>query len=420
VGQPELDTMLENESLRQLRQRVSVWCRLYPLSQQETEDYIIHRLSMAGGGHLDVFPPRVLKEIYRFSKGIPRLINLLCDRGLLAAYSASERQLNVKLIRKCVREVTGRTPQNGILAKLVSALAVFISVAAFGTLISTGAFSGVFNAEAKPVVKNPLIVKPAVAQPVAAQIVQPPPVAAPAAQTPKPPVAAPTAEAPKPPVAAPAAEAPKPAAAVPAQGSKAEAAYGMESRSAAVNTVLALWGAPSLAKEDESLALEKIAKARRMECLVGRMELNQLKTLNYPAVLEIAGDAGKTLYLPLVRLTGATFSTGANGELTVTTDWVEKHWSGKAYIFWRDFNGGPELLKKGDHGASVKWLQASMMKLGYIGDTKGVTGVYGAKTTRAIVKFQSENRIPIDGKASAVTMMFIINLLPEYKVPRLS
>ncbi len=385
VGQPELDAMLENESLRQLRQRVSVWCRLYPLDQRETNDYINYRLSIAGGGHLDIFSQRVLKEIYRFSNGTPRLINLLCDRALLAAYAVSERQVSLKTIRKCIREVTGKSPQSGLLSRLTSALAVLVSIAAFGLLISSGAFSGVFNAEAKGVGKQPV--------PTAKKV------------TPTPPV-----------VSAPAA--------VPAisqnPGSPAVSVlYGTEGRNAAVNSAFTAWEANPIAADEASLTLDKIAKARKLECLVGQMDMAQLKALNYPAVLEVSDDKGKTGFLAVMSLTGDTFHTGANGP-TVNKEWIEKHWKGKAYIFWKDFMGGSELLKKGDHGPAVEWLQSSMLKLGYVGDPKGVTGVYGDKTAKAVLRFQAENQMPPDGQAGAVTRMFIFNLLPEYKVPRLS
>ena len=79
IGQPELDTLLEKFELYQLNQRISVRYELEPLSEQETGDYIAHRINIAEGREVKM-NPRAIKKIYRFSRGIPRLINIFADR----------------------------------------------------------------------------------------------------------------------------------------------------------------------------------------------------------------------------------------------------------------------------------------------------------------------------------------------------
>ncbi len=93
VGQPELDEKLESADLRQLKQRIALRCRLEPLRKHETEAYILRRLRLAGANsHAGtLFPDQTMAAIYRYSRGVPRLINVLCDNALTIAYG---RQLS--------------------------------------------------------------------------------------------------------------------------------------------------------------------------------------------------------------------------------------------------------------------------------------------------------------------------------------
>jgi len=114
IGQPELAAMLQRPELRQLNQRVTARYNLEPLSRGETGAYIRHRLQVAGlGPGTELFPPRVVHAIHRHSRGIPRLINLLCDRMLLGAYGQEAPRVARRMLRKAVREVTGEMPSPG-------------------------------------------------------------------------------------------------------------------------------------------------------------------------------------------------------------------------------------------------------------------------------------------------------------------
>ncbi|RUA00619.1 MAG: hypothetical protein DSY89_06255, partial [Deltaproteobacteria bacterium] len=90
VGQPELNDLLSSYHLRQLGQRISLSCRLLPLTRRETRRYIAHRVSIAANRPEAVFSPAAAREIHAYSGGIPRLINTACDRSLLAAFSSNE------------------------------------------------------------------------------------------------------------------------------------------------------------------------------------------------------------------------------------------------------------------------------------------------------------------------------------------
>jgi general secretion pathway protein A len=104
-GQPELDEKLESNELRQLRQRISVRWRLHTLSQSETGDYVRHRLRVAAGGECQLFTEAALREVHRRAQGVPRVVNLLCDRSLLAGFGAGARSIGRGLVREAAREV---------------------------------------------------------------------------------------------------------------------------------------------------------------------------------------------------------------------------------------------------------------------------------------------------------------------------
>src|SRR5580704_7551080 len=132
IGQPELRELLGRNELRQLAQRITGRYHLHPLSRDETAAYVRHRLRVAGATN-DIFSPAALSEIFRLSQGVPRVINVFCDRALLGAYSLDRHRVTSPLVRHAASEVFGRrfTPHwlpwaatAGIAALLVGGLLV--------------------------------------------------------------------------------------------------------------------------------------------------------------------------------------------------------------------------------------------------------------------------------------------------------
>jgi general secretion pathway protein A len=105
VGQPELRRTLAAESLLQLRQRISVNCQIHPLSREETEQYILHRMERAGNRTAVIFPPDGLDLIAQKSRGIPRLINIICDYLLLTAYAAQTREIYGPMVMEILEDL---------------------------------------------------------------------------------------------------------------------------------------------------------------------------------------------------------------------------------------------------------------------------------------------------------------------------
>src|SRR5215207_8573922 len=109
IGQPELRTMLERPDLEQLAQRVIARFHLKALSSKETEHSIRHRLSVAGMTRSIPFDRKALQRIHEIARGVPRRINLLCDRSMLGAYAHGKNTVDGEVVEKAAREVFGRS-----------------------------------------------------------------------------------------------------------------------------------------------------------------------------------------------------------------------------------------------------------------------------------------------------------------------
>jgi general secretion pathway protein A len=108
IGQPELREKLNDRGLRQLRQRITVRYHLTPLSRQEVERYVQHRLEVVGANGRPSFTPWAIRSVFRYSGGIPRLINAVCDKALLAGFVEGTDLLTWRQVRRAIRELEGK------------------------------------------------------------------------------------------------------------------------------------------------------------------------------------------------------------------------------------------------------------------------------------------------------------------------
>ncbi len=109
IGQNELKKKLDKPDLRQLRQRIIVRYHLGPIEREETEAYILHRLSIAGSNGRPTFTPAAFRAIHHQSRGVPRLINAICDKTLLAGYVEGRDHLGWPQVRRAVRDLQGKS-----------------------------------------------------------------------------------------------------------------------------------------------------------------------------------------------------------------------------------------------------------------------------------------------------------------------
>jgi len=107
MGQPELRDRLNHPSLRQLRQRITVRYHLRPLKRQEVGHYVQHRLMVSGANGTPYFTGPALWRVYQYSHGIPRLVNAVCDKSLLAGFVNQQPSINYRLVGRAIRELEG-------------------------------------------------------------------------------------------------------------------------------------------------------------------------------------------------------------------------------------------------------------------------------------------------------------------------
>jgi general secretion pathway protein A len=105
VGQPELDAKLHRPELRQLRQRVELRHRLRPLTRDETSEYVRERLVLAGHETGRLFTSASLRTVYYYSRGIPRVVNVLCDNSLLTAFAREFPRISARVVDEAAREI---------------------------------------------------------------------------------------------------------------------------------------------------------------------------------------------------------------------------------------------------------------------------------------------------------------------------
>jgi putative secretion ATPase (PEP-CTERM system associated) len=111
LGQPELNALLGRPELEQLRQRIAVSTHISPLSREETEAYILHRLKVAGNEHAVIFQDGAMDEIFTFSRGIPRLVNIACDFLLLSAFADGAKTIDAALVKEVVEDLIINSPK---------------------------------------------------------------------------------------------------------------------------------------------------------------------------------------------------------------------------------------------------------------------------------------------------------------------
>jgi general secretion pathway protein A len=132
IGQPELNDILNEVKCRQLKQRVSLRYHIKPLDRDEMREYIKLRLKRAGAIDSNLFTPKALARIYKYSKGIPRSINIVCDNALLSGYTTDQKVIGDRIVSEIIRGLEG--PVKGKAKKWAGPLAIIAGVFLLGVL----------------------------------------------------------------------------------------------------------------------------------------------------------------------------------------------------------------------------------------------------------------------------------------------
>ncbi len=388
IGQPELRELLDRTELRQLAQRITGRYHLEPLSREETRGYIRHRLRVAGAAG-EIFTPAALAEVHRLSTGIPRVINVTCDRALLGAYTQETRKITAALVRLAAGEVYGRRFVPVWLGWLAAALGL-VSIA----LLAFGGWE-LWQRQIAPL--HALVGMP----------VRP----TPATAVPLPAVVTPSSPPPKPSVPGPAAA---PVAASINALLAANSAY--TSDATAFRRLLSLWGT---AMADDKNPCGQAAKAG-LSCLEQRGSWAQVRALNRPAILTLTDDHGQRHRVVLSALDDrfATLNLGEHDE-RVPLDELSRDWFGEFTLVWKPKTARTRLLSVGMTGDEVRWLRRSLNALQGAASDPEHGDVYDEQLAIAVQNFQREHRLNVDGIAGVQTQVMLDTALAEPGSPLL-
>jgi general secretion pathway protein A len=384
IGQPELRELLGRVELRQLAQRVTGRYHLDPLSASETEAYVRHRLRVAGATS-EVFSGGALSEVHRLSGGIPRLVNVICDRALLGAYTQDLHQISSTVVRAAASEVFGKQLRPGWLPWASAAAAVLL-VTALG--LGGWYFLGQGGNSAAPTV--------AAAQP-RTTVATPANAAVPAGSAASP-------------VAAPAAPAP-----VPALNALLAQFDNETDPDNAYNKLFALWGARYVVGP-----VDPCAQASRvgLECLVQRGSLAQLRLFNRPAVLNVSDAQGRSHQVVLTGLDDERARVDLGGAIReIGIGDLSRNWFGDYVLLWRPGDGATKPLSFGMRAPAVRWLRRSLQRVNGLPVEETASDRYDAALVALVEDFQRRNRLVVDGIAGLQTQVALDAALLDPNTP---
>jgi general secretion pathway protein A len=378
IGQPELRELLDQAELRQLAQRITGRYHLNPLSADESAGYVKHRMRVAGAT-AEVFTPSALREIHRLSGGIPRVINVICDRALLGAFTQEDHRAGAALVRQAASEVYGRpVPAPWLKWTTAAAVAAALALVAVGVWTFTTQRPATATDAARDSAPAPAVTaSPGMAGSDPASVG-----ASPVAAT-----ATPSATTPS---------------AVPLDLLLVR--HGNDTTTeAALGKLFALWGAmyePARGRGCDQ------AGRQGLECLFQKGSWAQLRALNRPAILTLTDDVGRTHQVVLTQLSDelATLDLGGESrEVSITA--LSRYWFGDFLLLWRPPLAVVKALAPGMRGDDVRWLRESLRAAQGLPAVPAGSDLYDEELTRLVQEFQRQNRLAVDGVAGVQTQI---------------
>jgi general secretion pathway protein A len=418
IGQPELIDLLDQEDLRQVAQRVTARYHLLPFSANETVAYIRHRLAVAGQPER-VFSMHALREIHRLSRGVPRLVNVICDRSLLGAYANDRHHVDIETVRRAATEVLGRKRLRRRIPTLwmATAAAAVLVVAAVVTVVVARPSTWRLPRLGPLLPSAAVTAVPAVPGTAASAAAKPPAPGAATAPVQVPP--APTRDSRD---QAPSA-APRPAAPTGVVRANprlvdllSDPAAASDRRSAFV-ALYARWHQEYPATKN-GLACEG-ARQIGLRCMLRTGTWATVRRFDLPAVLELTGPEGERRYATLTALEGdrATLELGGRA-VTVPLAEVDPLWSGFFILLWRPPDVGPLPIGVGHRGKDVEWLQEQLTRLDGIANTP--VGVFDEALRARVAAFQAKRALVPDGIVGEETLTLLTAAAPDTAMPSLA
>ncbi len=423
VGQPNMGKLLARPDMRQLNQRISVRYHLRTMDFTDTCGYVRHRLAVADARDNNLFSKMALLFLYLYSKGLPRMINRVCDKAMLIAYSDNHRKVGARTAWKSIKEElragkywTLMTPRRILWASAVLLMALLtpkgislftanrlqVQASAGGNLqeeIETGLLTGNLETHAKEsegpgIFQEGPMVEQEPALPALHEEIQPETLVAEEF--------------------------------IPAVGPLKEElsqAGEIETARVGLNTLLQLWNAESLSESaylGSGTAMVRAIESMGLNLNFFRGPLDYLLRIGSPSllVIHLPGLKGPR-YLALTWVgerMAQVVSPGTREPVLLLKEDLNEFWSGQAYILWRNFDGLPTVSQAGEQGQGIFLLQGLLRAAAV--SKREPNGIYDEATMEEVRAFQKGVGIAPDGRVGPHTLA-LLYWVAGYDIPRL-
>lgn len=373
LGQPELKELLEEPELKQLNQRITARYHLRPLTYLETEKYIKHRLDICGGRD-DIFNRRAIKKVYELSKGVPRLINIICDRALLGAYVKNTRIVTAKIINRAEEEVFNK-PKSLRKGKVLKVIACGIVMSAF-------AFSLYYLMNDK-LKKQPLKWPVSLEKIAENKTKQQVPVALVEEEKPPP-----------------------------------DFDFYLKQQQLPLRRGLSqlarLWNKPVSAD-----AGCKGIKAEGLHCLFDQSSWGELIKLDRPVIMEFSLSEAEKEYVLLLGLKNGDPVFQFNKEIAFPVDKVLKLWKGYYVTLWDSPIHDIKTVFPGRSSRAVKWIKEKISLNNINILATPYSDFFDEELKVEVIKFQKQHHLTPDGVVGIKTFIYLQNSDPQDGSPKL-
>jgi general secretion pathway protein A len=364
IGQPELRELLGRNDLRQLAQRVTARFHLQPLAREDTIAYVRHRLRIAGATS-EILSQAALREVHRLSGGVPRVINIICDRALLGAYTEDQHHVSSALVRRAASEIFGERLAPAWLTPLIASVCLLLTAGAGGALWrqASRAHGAATAASAT-----------GHATPAPAQIAAPP-------RPPPPPTLA--------------------------------QLFATAGDSTSADTAFAglfrLWNAEYQAGPTDPCTQ---AETQGLYCVTLHSSLAQLREFGRPAILMLGAGGGVSHQVVLTGVgnDGVLLQMGARTVRVAIAD-LSLYWYGDCVLLWHPGTPPVPELRPGMRGPAVRSLRTQLLQANGSSPTGVQSSAFDAELSKLVEDFQRAHHLTVDGIAGVETQLILDGVL---------
>ena len=357
IGQPEFRDMLSKAEMSQLSQRITARYHIGPLSKTDVAAYVNHRLSVAGANRT-IFLSAAISKLHSLSRGIPRLINIICDRALLGAYVQGSFRIDKKTLVKAAEEALGKSggmqkeKVRRVIAGLVLIMCGTVLAATFYYQKSLMSFFPTSSTPEEKIVKSASQNFDSVDWPSEQPIEQ--------------------------------------------------------SKELAYQALFHEWGIPYAIRETDDACV--YVQGKGIRCLEKNGDMKTLNTLNRPAVLKLIDNGGREYFAAIREIKGQYAVLVVGGETrNVDMMEIENRWSGDFLLLWRppkDYSGA---IYPGNQGPIVQWVGNQLSVINGMVNNLRPADVYHDELVNQVKKFQITEGLEPDGVVGSQTFICILN-----------